>query len=105
MSEATITNALLRCTREDRLAAESFELVRKDLGLWVYELPESFEDIVDAVSEIRPLLQKLADGGSDYVLHIAATIDGRKRLSIPCRLAGLSAECGFLIEVVSRPEH
>ena len=103
MSEATITNALLRCTREDRLAAESFELVRDDLGIWVYELPENFEDIIDAVSEISPLLRQLSNGGSDYVLHLAATIEIGRRLSIPCRLAELSVECGFSIEVVSTP--
>jgi len=103
MSEAIITNALIRCIRKDRLASESFELVRADLGIWVYELPENFEGIIDAVSEITPLLRQLSTGGSDYVLHLAATIKIGRRLSIPCRLAELSAECGFSIEVVSSP--
>ena len=104
MSEATITNALLRCTREDRLAAESFELVRSDLGLWVYELPENLQEIINALSEIRPLLLPLLDGGSDYALHLAATVDERQRLSIPSSLAALSADCGFAIEVITSPK-
>jgi hypothetical protein len=103
MSEAIITNALLRCTREDDLAQECFELVRPDLGLWVFELPESFQEIVDALTAERSLLISLSTGGSDYTLHLAASVDEVHRLRIPSELAALSADCGFLIEVIRSP--
>lgn len=99
MSRAVITNALLRCTREDRFAQEVFELVRADLGLWVFELPEDFREIVAALSAIRPLLRRLSEGSSDYTLHLAATIDQIHSLRIPADLTELSGECGFAIEV------
>lgn len=103
MSEAIITNALLRCTREDDLAQECFELVRQDLGLWVFELPESLQEIVDALAAERTLLRSLSTGGSDYTLHLAASVDEVRRLRIPSELAALSADCGFLIEVIGSP--
>ena len=103
MSEAAITNALLRCTRDDDLARKHFDLVREDLGLWVLELPESFSDIFEALSGLRSLLRSLADGGSDYTLHLAATVDEIHRLRIPNDLAALSADCGFSIEVIASP--
>lgn len=103
MSEAIITHALLRCTRKDDLAQRCFELVRADLGLWVFELPESFREIVDALAAERSLLRSLSAGGSDYTLHLAASVDEVHGLRIPCDLAALSADCGFLIEVIASP--
>ena len=102
MSEATITNALLRCTREDDLAGESFELVRDDLGLWVCELPNSFREMINFLTDLRPLLRTL-EGASDYTLHLAATVDETHGLLIPRDLAVLSADCGFSIEVIASP--
>ena len=103
MSEATITNALLRCTREDELAKEVFELVRDDLGLWVLELPETFQEIVEVLTGHRSLLRLLKAEGSDYTLHLAATVDEMHRLEIPSDVAALSADCGFSIEVITSP--
>jgi len=103
MSDAIITNALLRCTREDDLAQHCFELVSQDLGLWVFELPESFYEIVAALAAERTLLRSLSTGGSDYTLHLAASVDEVHRLRIPVELAALSADCGFLIEVIGSP--
>lgn len=103
MSEATITNALLRCTREDDLAKEAFELVRADLGLWVLELPETFSEIVEVLTKHRQLLGALKTDGSEYTLHLAATVDAMHRLQIPCDLAALSADCGFSIELIASP--
>lgn len=103
MIDDFITNALLRCTRQDDLAQQCFELVRQDLGLWVFELPESLHEIVAALDAERTLLRSLATGGSDYTLHLAASVDEVHRLRIPSELAALSADCGFLIEVIGSP--
>ncbi|QQL44068.1 hypothetical protein [Sulfuriroseicoccus oceanibius] len=103
MSEATITNALLRCTREDNLASEVFELVRADLGLWVLELPETFQEIVEVLTAHSNLLRTLKANGSDYTLHLAATVDEMHRLVIPSDMAALSADCGFSIELIATP--
>lgn len=89
--------------RDDDLAAECFELSREDLGLWVLELPETIQGILDVLTDIRPMLKSLKGGGSDYTLHIAATIDEVRRLQIPTELAALSDDCGFSIEVVASP--
>ena len=101
MSEATITDALLRCTRRDDLAKGAFELVRADLGLWVLELPETFAEIVEILTEVRCLLRSLKTDVSDYTLHIAATVDGVHSLKIPSEVTDLSSDCGFSIEVIS----
>jgi hypothetical protein len=103
MSEATITNALLRCTREDDLAHEAFKLVRADLGLWVLELPETFPEIVEILTGHRRLLRALRTDGSDYTLHLAATVNEMHRLMIPSDVAALSVDCGFSIEVIASP--
>lgn len=103
MSEASITNALLRCTRGDDLAGEAFELVRPDLGLWVLELPETFPEIVQTLGQHRSLLRALKTGGSDYTLHLAATVKDTCRLNIPPDMVGLAADCGFSIEVIPSP--
>jgi hypothetical protein len=103
MSEATITNTLLRCTREDDLAKGCFELVRHDLGLWVFELPVTFQEIFGTVAAERTLLSSLSSGVSDYALHLAASVDEVHRLRIPREIAALSADCGFLIEVIGSP--
>ena len=101
MSSAIITNALVRCTRNDDLAKESFELVRADLGLWVLELPENFQEMVAVLNELRDKLRLLGVGSSDYTLHLAATVDEIKTLKIPLAVTELSADCGFAIEIIA----
>lgn len=103
MRQATITNALLRCTRQDDLAKGCFELANHVLDLWVFELPETFQGIVDALEAERALLRALSSGGVDYTLHLEASIDELHGLRIPRELAALSADCGFLIEVIGCP--
>lgn len=96
---AIITNALIRCTRADRVAESAFELVNANRGLWVRELPEDIEAIVEDLSVIRPLLKELRIGGSDYTLHMAAAIDEYHSLFLPPALSELAGECGFAIEL------
>lgn len=96
-----ITNALIRCTRADHIAVSGFELVRKDLGLWVRELPGDIEGVVDDLKGIRVLLKELGNGSSDYTLHLAAAVDEHRSIILPPALTKLAGDCGFSIEVVS----
>ncbi len=104
MSYATITNALLRCTRDDRLPESAFELVRKDLGLWVRELPEDLEAIIQDLAKHRILLRKLAADCSDYTLHLAITIDEFHSFRLPCELTEIAGDCSFTIEMSTATE-
>ena len=104
MSHATITNALLRCTRDDRLAESAFELVRKDLGLWVRELPENLDEVVQDLSKHRILLRKLATDSPDYTLHLAAKVDEYYSLRLPPELTEIAGDCSFTIEVYASTE-
>lgn len=101
--DADITNALIRCTRDDRVAHPAFELVREDLDVWVRELPENFDGIIGDLSVIRNLLKALRIGSSDYTLCLGATIDEIHSLSLPPELAELAGDCGFALEVISSP--
>jgi hypothetical protein len=104
---AIITNALIRCMRDDIAASPVFELVREDLGLWVLELDfnfcevwaSQFESISDHIERHRVLLTSLAEGSSDFSLHITAEADETLPLRIPVRLSRLASECGFEIEI------
>ncbi len=99
MSEASIVHALLRCRRKDGLAKGVFELVRADLGLWVLELPEVLEEIVESLGRNQRLLKDLRVGGDDYTLHLAVDFDEGLRFIIPRELAALSVDFGFSIEI------
>jgi hypothetical protein len=77
--------------------------VRNDLDLWVRELPESLDEIVSDLSEIRPLLKILGVGSSDFTLHLAACIDELHSLVLPPVLAEMASECRFAIEVIGTP--
>lgn len=101
--KAEITNALIRCTREDRLAQEAFELVRKGLNLWVRELPDTLDEIVRDLSRICPLLKTLGSDSSDYTLHIAARIDELHPLVLPPAITQIAGDCGFAIELIGSP--
>ena len=98
-----ITNALIRCTRTDREAQSEFELVRDDLDLWVRELPENLDGIINNLLGIQPLLEKLKIGSSDYTLHLAVMIDDSNSFTLPCSLSKLASSCGFSIELISGP--
>ncbi|MFT6178261.1 MAG: hypothetical protein ACJAQT_005142 [Akkermansiaceae bacterium] len=95
-----ITNALIRCTREDEIAHPVFEKVRNDLDIWVLELPEILNPLITDLTKHLPLLKQLRTNSSDYTLHLAVTIDEHRLISIPPSLSGLAHECGFSIEVV-----
>lgn len=105
----TLYNALLRCTRTDNLAHPVFELVREELGLWVLELmfsaeyESSLEDGVESISKRlsvhKSLLKELAQGCSDYTLHITFSGNDTTRVTLPLPLLELAANCGFQIEV------
>ncbi|MDB4265215.1 hypothetical protein N9891_00540 [bacterium] len=101
MIKPAITNALLRCRRADDLAEGVFELVRKDLGLWVLELPEDFQELFNILNSHRTLLKSLALVGVDYTLFLEVGSGPLERLRIPANLADLSEACGFAIEVRS----
>jgi hypothetical protein len=105
-----LTNALIRCIRNDNAAGLAFELVRADMGLWVMELDFHFSDswasqiesIADQLEGHRVLLASLGEGSSDYALHLAAETDAPHPLRIPVRLARLASECGFEIEIYAQ---
>lgn len=111
MRRATIANALIRCTRSDRKAAPSFELVRADLGLWVLELdsnPESTlsEQIIEINSQLQVRLTELKnirEGSFDYTLHLTCDLPDTTPIILPTPLTGLASECGFNIEIYVRP--
>lgn len=98
-----ITNALIRCTRANRLAQDAFELVREDLNLWVRELPDTLDEIVRDLSGICPLLKTLGSDSSDYTLHIAARIDELHPLVLPPAITQIAGDCGFAIELIGSP--
>ena len=108
MAESYIHNALLRCTRPDRVAEPSFDLARDDLGLWVLELSEyeqadTIEDEVDAIYQRlivhKDIFPKLISGSSDYTLHITFVGEESSRLFLPPKLMLLAAQSNFRIEV------
>ena len=99
-----ITNALIRCTREDQKASEWFECVQPELSIWVLELPDELIDIFDELSRIKDFLKDLREGSHDFTLLIDATIDDQTSLKIPSTLSGLAGECGFSIEILASSE-
>ena len=96
---AEIINALIRCTRNDRIAYPVFEFVHQEQGIWVRELPLDLVDLITDLSTIQPLLTTLR-GSADYTLHLAATVDSVHLLKLPTELTRLAADCGFAIELV-----
>ena len=107
MPSGSITNALIRCTRQDREAEGLFDATRLDLGLWVLELDyaqdgtqsEQIDEICRQLQSNSYRLQKLNEGSIDYTLHLTFNLPDHERIIIPPKLSGLASECGFNIEL------
>ena len=107
MPSGSITNALIRCTRHDRAAADLFELTRPDLGLWVLELDYTqYGTQGDQIAEICQQLQlnslrlrELHEGSADYTLHLTFDLPEREPIILPPPLSRLASECGFNLEL------
>lgn len=107
MPSGSLTNALVRCTREDRDAAGLFELIRPDLGLWVLELDftadvrqaEQLAGICLQLQANSVRLQKLREGSVDYTLHLTFDLPEREPIVLVPLLTRLASECGFNIEI------
>jgi hypothetical protein len=107
MPSGSITNALIRCTRQDTAAADLFELTRPDLGLWVLDLDYSQDGTQrEQIAEICRQLQldslrlrELHEGSDDYTLHLTFDLPERERIILPPALSRLASECGFNLEL------
>lgn len=107
MPSGSITNALIRCTRQDRAAAELFELTRPDLGLWVLELDYTQdgtqgEQIAEICRQLQINLLRLRnrhEGSADYTLHLKFDLPERERIILPPSLTRLASECGLNLEL------
>ena len=112
MPSSSITNALIRCTRQDREAESLFEHVQPDLGLWVLELDYS-QDALQAVQiaeicrQLRTYsacLQRLREGSCDYTLHLRFDLPETERIIVTPELSRLASECGFNLEICVNPD-
>ena len=107
MPNGYITNALIRCTRQDHEPEGLFELTRPDLGLWVLELDYTLDSTqADQIGEIclqlqsnSVRLQKLHEGSIDYTLHLTFDLPEIGRIILPPELCRLASECRFNIEL------
>ena len=107
MQTGSITNALVRCTREDTEAEGLFELTRPDLGLWVLELDftpsvhksEQMAEICRQLQRNSVRMQKLSKGSFDYTLHLTFDLPGHEPIVLVPSLMRLAAECGFNLEL------
>lgn len=113
MPSGSITNALVRCTRNDSEAAGLFELTRPDLGLWVLELDftpdgqqaEQLAGICRQLQANSVRLLKLYEGSVDYTLHLTFDLPDREPILLAPSLIRLASECGFNLELyVARNE-
>ena len=107
MQSGTITNALIRCTRQDHDAEGLFEQTQPDSGLWVLELDYTQNGSqAEQIAEICTLLQansarlkELHKGSVDYTLHLTFDLPEHERIILPPKLSRLASECGFSIEL------
>lgn len=107
MPSGSITNALIRCTRQDRKAEELFELTRPDLGLWVLELDYDQDspqaDQIDGICRHlwshSDRLQSLHEGSIEYTLHLKFKLPEHEVIILPPSLSRLASVCGFSIEL------
>ena len=109
----TVYNALLRCTRKDRLAHPLFECERDDLNLWVWELgsfsnPEFKHWVAQIEEMIRQnlaLLSKLERGSTDYTLHLVVEFAGPCfPIVFPPSFLELVRTAGFALEIYPADE-
>lgn len=107
-SALKVINALLRCTREDALAAPLFEPVDRVPGLWVLELgpfkedswPGWLEEAYQTLASNEMSLKALQEGSRDYTLHLTvAYSEGLQPVIIPPALSRLLASCGISLEL------
>ncbi|RYD31056.1 MAG: hypothetical protein EOP85_23160 [Verrucomicrobiaceae bacterium] len=112
MRSASLSNVLIRCTRTDeKAAAAGFELVRRDLGLWVLEFETDenadfsvgLSSVCGRLAGLLPELRGLADGSQDFTLHLALWANDIAAILIPPVLSEIAAQCGFGIEIVIDP--
>ena len=107
MRKGSITNALIRCTREDKTPLKSFDLVRADLGLWVRELdydasmeiPAQIISILEQLQALEPELRSLSDCTTNYALFIEFDLPVPIPVMIPVALSRLASTCNFDIEL------
>jgi hypothetical protein len=107
MPSGSIVNALIRCTRQDRVAEGLFELTRPDLGLWVLELDfeldatqaNQIDGICRQLRSYSDRLKILQEGSADYTLHLTFELPEHERIILPPKLSRLASECGFNIEL------
>jgi len=105
-----IDNALVRCVRNDQDAAPLFELVRADLGLWVWEFalePEmdadvQLEQVRRELEANRSKLASLAVESTESVLFLSFVVAEGAVLRVTNKLARLVAECGLELEIVTQ---
>lgn len=108
--KAILENAWVRCLRDDRDAAPLFELVRTDLGLWVWDLalgPDmdadvQLERIGRELEANRSQLASLAVASTEFVLFLSFVVAEGKVLRVTNKLARLVAECGLELEIVTQ---
>lgn len=109
----TVYNALLRCNRVDQMAHPLFECVRKDLGLWVWELgpfhtPDLGEWLVYTEKALRvnlPFLSQLRNGSTDYTLHLAVNLRGPYfALVFSSSFIEIVSKAGFALEIYKAPD-
>jgi hypothetical protein len=113
MTGPTLTNVVLRCTRDDDEAAGLFELARPDRGLWVLDLDwppnvplaEQLAGIHRQLQAHLVRLEKLREGSVDYTLHLTFDLPEHEPIVLPPSLISLASRCGFNLELyVSRKE-
>jgi hypothetical protein len=101
-----VTNALLRCVRQDSLEHPLFECANSELRLWVWEIPTAYgitwdqwmDETIELLSSQASFLSTLCSGSSDYTLFVeVANSTWPIRISQP--LLAMAVAVGFEVEV------
>ena len=101
-----MTNALLRCVRQDSLEHPLFECANSGLELWVWEIPTAYGISWDRwmgqacqlLSSHLPFLSTLRSGSQGYTLFVEVA-DAIWPIRIPQSLLAMAVTAGFEIEV------
>jgi len=101
-----VTNALLRCVRQDSLAQPLFECVNPESGLWVWEIPLAYglawdrwlDQTCQLLSSRALFLSTLCSGSHDYTLFVEVA-DATRPLRFSRSLLSVAMSAGFEIEV------